>query len=52
MMLVGVVYSEDYLRKGIAQNRMWKHILRIFLYTGSAILVSLGLYYTLILIFA
>ncbi|MCE5208124.1 MAG: hypothetical protein LLG42_07410 [Chloroflexi bacterium] len=51
IMLAGIVFSEDYLRKGIAQNRMWKHILRIFIVTGSAILVSLGLYYALMLIF-
>lgn len=36
IMLVGVVYSEDYLRKGIFDGKLWKCILRIALATGIA----------------
>lgn len=36
VMLVGVVYSDDYLRRGIEAGKMWKHILRIFIVTAAA----------------
>lgn len=46
-----VMFGEDYLRKGIEQHRMWKHLLRIFALTCSAILFSLGLNFVLLIIY-
>jgi hypothetical protein len=36
IMLAGFVISEDRLRKAMAENRMWKVLLRIYLVSGGA----------------
>lgn len=52
ILLAGIIFSEDYLRKGIEKNRMWKHLLRIFLVEGTAVMISLGLYFLVSQFFA
>lgn len=44
IMLVGVGYSEDRLRKAIEENRMWKVLLRIYLVTAAAWIFWLCIY--------
>lgn len=41
VMLVGLVYSDDYLRRGIIAGKMWKHILHIALAAAGAWLIEL-----------
>ncbi len=48
IMLVGMVYSEDYLRKGIADGRLWNCILRIYIAAASAWAFWLVLFYILV----
>jgi len=50
LILIGIVYSEDYLRNGIHENEMWKRILRVFIVEASLILFSLALYYILLML--
>ena len=45
IMLVGVGYSEDRLRKAIEENRMWKVLLRIYLVTAAVWVFWLCVYY-------
>jgi hypothetical protein len=45
VLLVGVGFSEDRLRKSIAENRMWKVLLWIYLATGAIWAVWEGVYY-------
>src|SRR4030042_6798348 len=47
LMLIAVVFSEDYLRKGIEKDQMWIQLLRIFLVEGVVIALSLSLYFLL-----
>jgi hypothetical protein len=48
IMLVGVGYSEDRLRKAIPENRMWKVLLRIYLVTAAAWALWMGAYYVVV----
>lgn len=50
LILSGIVFSEDYLRKGIQQADLWPRVLRLFLVEGGLILFSFALYYVLALI--
>jgi len=45
LMLVGVGYSEDRLRKAIEENRMWKPIRRIFVATAALWGIWVAIYY-------
>lgn len=45
VMLVGVGYSEDRLRKAIEENRMWKVLLRVYLATAAAWALWEAIYY-------
>ncbi len=49
-MLVGVVYSDDYLRRGIEAGKHWKHILRIYIGTAAGWALWFLAYYITILI--
>jgi hypothetical protein len=48
LILAGIIFSEDYLRKGIQQESLWKHALRIFIVEVGLIAFSFILYYVLI----
>jgi hypothetical protein len=48
IMMVGVVYAEDYLRKGIPERRLWQCILRIYIATAGAWVFWLALFYILL----
>jgi hypothetical protein len=48
LMLVGIGFSEDWLRKSIAENRMWKVLLRMYLATAAAWLLWEGIYFVAI----
>ncbi|MHB9004911.1 MAG: hypothetical protein ACYC6C_12785 [Coriobacteriia bacterium] len=44
IMLVGVGYSEDQLRKAIEENKMWKVLLRIYAVTAAVWIVWVSVY--------
>ena len=47
LILAGIIFSEDYLRKGIEQDRLWVHARRIFTVEIGLLAFSLILYYVL-----
>ncbi len=49
LILAGIVFAEDYLRKGVQEGLMWKRILRVFILEAGVILLSLLSYYLIIL---
>ena len=50
LLLVGIVASEDYMRKGVELGKMWKRALQVFLVEAVLITISLSLYYIIMMI--
>ena len=50
LVLVGVVFSEDYLRNGVEKGLLFKRARLIFLVEGAIIAAQLGLYYLIMLL--
>ena len=49
LILGGIVFAEDYLRKGVELGLMWKRLLRVFIIEAGIILLSLLLYYIIVI---
>jgi hypothetical protein len=45
LLLVGIVVSEDYMRKGVELGKMWIRALRVFIVEAVLLIISFSLYY-------
>lgn len=45
LLLVGIVVSEDYMRKGVELGKMWTRALRVFIVEAVLLAISFSLYF-------